>query len=128
MISVIANILFLSREGQSSIYILIDYINTAVDYKFSEMKNKLAVFDFDYTIKEQAPGLVNAGGLAKLFPNQELPKEYLKILKEQGLAPFCSAVGKAANELEGITKDDVINAVTNDGHLVEGVLNYLSNS
>ena len=128
MISVIANILFLSREGQSSIYILIDYINTAVGYKFSEMKNKLAVFDFDYTIKEQAPGLVNAGGLAKLFPNQELPKEYLKILKEQGLAPFCSAVGKAANELEGITKDDVINAVTNDGHLVEGVLNYLSNS
>ena len=92
------------------------------------MKNKLAVFDFDYTIKEQAPGLVNAGGLAKLFPNQELPKEYLKILKEQGLAPFCSAVGKAANELEGITKDDVINAVTNDGHLVEGVLNYLFNS
>ena len=84
----------------------------------SATKKKLAVFDFDYTIKEQAPGLRNAGGFGTLFPNKELPKEFLQIFQEHGIEKFAVAVGKAVNEL-GKTKQEISDALANEGDLVK---------
>ena len=45
---------------------------------FSKNKNKLAIFDFDSTIKEH-PKEITYGGLSKLFPNKELPENIMTI-------------------------------------------------
>ena len=87
-------------------------------------KPKLAIFDVDFTIKEHGAGtpkdfLINAMGFSKLFPNGKLPEEFFTIYKEKGLSNFGRAVGAAVNEL-GKTKNEIIDAMTNDGHLIKG--------
>ena len=89
------------------------------------MKPKLAIFDVDFTIKEHGTGtakdfLINSMGFAKLFPNGKLPQEFFTIYKEKGLSSFGKAVGAAVNEL-GKTKDEIIDAITNDGELIKGM-------
>ena len=90
------------------------------------MKNKLAIFDVDFTIKEHHGDGSKDGvfrsplGFAKLFPNEKLPEELFTILKENGYHSFILAVVTALNKL-GKTKNDVIDALANDGHLVKGM-------
>ena len=89
------------------------------------MKPKLAIFDVDFTIKEHGAGtpqdfLLSAMGFAKLFPNGKIPQELLTVYKEKGLSSYGKAVGAAVNEL-GKTKNEIIDAITNDGTLIKGM-------
>ena len=87
------------------------------------MKTKLAAFDFDFTIKEYGSMknvVYQVFGLAKLFPDKRIPEEYLKILKEGGQwGQYFKTVQEAVNDL-GVTKNEVIEAIANDGNLIEG--------
>ena len=88
------------------------------------MKSKLAIFDVDFTIKEHGAGtakdfLNSANGFAKLFPNGKIPEEFITLFKEKGLNSYGTAVEAAVNEL-GKTKNEIIDAMTNDGHLIKG--------
>ena len=94
------------------------------------MKPKLAIFDVDFTIKEHGTGtakdfLLSANGFARLFPNGKLPEEFITLFKEKGLNIYGEAVEAAVNKL-GKTKNEIIDAMTNDGLLIKG--NELSNS
>ena len=90
------------------------------------MKPKLAIFDVDFTIKEhhgdgRKDGVFHSPlGFAKLFPNGKLPAEFFTVLKEKGYHSFVLAVVAAVNKL-GKTQNDLIDALTNDGHLVKGM-------
>ena len=42
------------------------------------MKKKLAIFDFDSTIKEHEHGFT-LGGRSKLFPGQQIPEDLFKL-------------------------------------------------
>ena len=95
-----------------------------------KMKPKLAIFDVDFTIKEHGTGtakdfLLSANGFARLFPNGKLPEEFITLFKEKGLNAYGEAVEAAVNKL-GKTKNEIIDAMTNDGLLIKG--NELSNS
>ena len=91
-----------------------------------KMKNKLAIFDVDFTIKEHHGDGSKEGvfrsplGFAKLFPNEKLPEEFFTILKEKGYHSFILAVVTALNKF-GKTKNDIIDALAKDGHLVKGM-------
>ena len=89
------------------------------------MKTKLAAFDFDFTIKEYGSMknvVYQVFGLAKLFPDKRIPEEYLKILKEGGQwGQYFKTVQGAVNDL-GVTKNEVIEAIANDGNLIEGTI------
>ena len=89
------------------------------------MKTKLAAFDFDFTIKEYGSMknvVYQVFGLAKLFPDKRIPEEYLKILKEGGQwGEYFKTVHEAVNDL-GVTKNEVIEAIANDGNLIEGTI------
>ena len=80
------------------------------------MKNKLAIFDVDFTIKEhhgdgRKDGVFHSPlGFAKLFPNGKLPEEFFTILKEKGYHSFTLAVVAAVNKL-GKTKNDLIDNI-----------------
>ena len=45
------------------------------------MKKKLAIFDFDSTIKQHGETFT-LGGRAKLFPNQKIPEEFFDVYNE----------------------------------------------
>ena len=90
------------------------------------MKNKLAIFDFDNTIKQHEPGFKNGGGMAQLFPNKEIPQDYFKIMFEKSFDDFCFTVIDAVNNFN-VTKKEIIEAVENDGYLINGMDQLLKN-
>ena len=83
------------------------------------MKKNLAIFDFDHTIKENGPTF-SYGGRAKLFPGQKIPEEIILKKAELTRSVFYEAVNDAFNSLN-YPKKDVIEAVANDGSLVNGM-------
>ena len=84
------------------------------------MKNKLAVFDFDMTIKQFAPGFT-CQGLSNLFPNQKIPSEILDIKKEMRWDDFSKYLIEKINQQLKMTKKDIIDSVANDGELITGM-------
>jgi len=67
------------------------------------MKSKLAVFDFDCTIRDNHPDLNWQMGVGHLFPEGELPKELWKIRQEFGHSAFRQQLISEVNKL-GVTK------------------------
>ena len=80
------------------------------------MKKNLAIFDFDNTIKQHSPKFKTAGGLAKFFPNEEIPLEIWKIMPKS-FDDFCMAVVEEVNRTK-VPKKDIIEAVENDGYFI----------
>ena len=71
------------------------------------MKSKLAVFDFDLTIRDPDPGNDYSYGVSHLFPGGKLPEELIEIRKKQGsktlfetLVPLVNKMGLTKKELE----------------------------
>lgn len=71
------------------------------------MKSKLAVFDFDLTIRDPEPGNDWSYGVGHLFPGGKLPEELIEIRKKQGskalkktLIPLVNKMGLTKKELE----------------------------
>ena len=71
------------------------------------MKSKLAVFDFDLTIRDPDPGNDWSKGVGHLFPGGKLPEELIEIRKKQGsktlfeiLVPMVNKMGLTKKELE----------------------------
>ena len=69
------------------------------------MKSKLAVFDFDFTVRDPDPGAWY--GVSHLFPGGQLPEELKEIKKNQGaksvfktLVPMVNKMGLTKKELE----------------------------
>ena len=93
----------------------------------NNMKSKLAVFDFDYTIKQPTPGYCL--GVSHLFPEKKVPEE-LEKNRDQGWDKFSRAVLSHVNDLEGITAEMLRDGMSNyNGNLVDGideVIRYLS--
>ena len=56
----------------------------------SKMKSKLAIFDFDHTIKNPRKGWQM--GVSHFFPDGEIPEDIHQIRKEQGWDSFCIAL------------------------------------
>ena len=56
----------------------------------SKMKSKLAIFDFDHTIKHPRKGWQM--GVSHFFPDGEIPEDIHQIRKEQGWDSFCKAL------------------------------------
>ena len=83
------------------------------------MKKNLAIFDFDHTIKEHGETFT-LGGRAKLFPGQKIPEEIMLKKSELSRSLFKDTVNDAFNSLN-YPKKDVVEAVTNDGSLVNGM-------
>ena len=54
------------------------------------MKSKLAIFDFDHTIKHPRKGWQM--GVSHFFPDGEIPEDIHQIRKEQGWDSFCIAL------------------------------------
>ena len=54
------------------------------------MKSKLAIFDFDHTIKHPTKGWQM--GVSHFFPDGEIPEDIHQIRKEQGWDSFCIAL------------------------------------
>ena len=48
---------------------------------YFNMKSKLAVFDFDLTIRDPEPGNDRSYGVGHLFPGGKLPEELIEIRK-----------------------------------------------
>ena len=86
---------------------------------FKKNKNKLAIFDFDSTIKEH-PKESTFGGLTKLFANQELPENIMSTFQEQGWDAAINSVFETVN----VTKKDVIEALANDGEIIKGYIDF----
>ena len=82
------------------------------------MKKKLAIFDFDSTIKQHGETFT-LGGRAKLFPNQKIPEEFFDVYNEVH-GTFYDLVNNAFNSLN-YPKKDVIEALENDGTIVDGM-------
>ena len=83
------------------------------------MKKNLAIFDFDQTIKEHGPTFTY-GGKAKLFPGQKIPEEIILKRAELGRSFFYKTCNDAFNSLN-CSKKDVVEAIANDGSLVNGM-------
>ena len=71
------------------------------------MKSKLAVFDFDLTIRDPDPEHDRQYGVGHLFPGGKLPEELSKIRKSKGnrifmetLVPMVNGMGLKKKELE----------------------------
>jgi len=83
------------------------------------MKSKLAVFDFDHTIKNPSPGWKM--GVSHFFPGGEIPEDLHQIRKEQGWDKFVKAVYSKVSEL-GLTKENLHDGfANNNGTLVDGI-------
>merc|ERR1712172_119577 len=74
---------------------------------YFNMKSKLAVFDFDLTIRDPDPGNDWSYGVSHLFPGGKLPEELIEIKKKQGsktlfktLIPLVNKMGLTKKELE----------------------------
>ena len=52
------------------------------------LKKKLAIFDFDNTIKQHAPGFSTGGGMAEFFPDKKIPVEFPPFNFDHLLVPF----------------------------------------
>ena len=63
------------------------------------LKKKLAIFDFDNTIKQHAPGFSTGGGMAEFFPDKKIPVEFFQVWKDQGFDAFCSTLISETNKL-----------------------------
>jgi len=83
------------------------------------MKKNLAIFDFDHTIKEHGPTFTY-GGKAKLFPGQKIPEEIILKRAELSRSFFYETCNDAFNSLN-CSKKDVVEAIANDGSLVNGI-------
>ena len=96
------------------------------------LKKKLAIFDFDNTIKQHAPGFSTGGGMAEFFPDKKIPVEIFQVWKDQGFDAFCSTLISETNKLK-ISKDVLVKVVESDGELIKGkpeqfhAKNYISN-
>ena len=83
------------------------------------MKSKLAVFDFDYTIKQPKKGIHL--GLSQFFPGGDFPEELHQIRKEKGWDCFVNAVYNKVNEL-GLTKEQLHDGfANNNGEILDGM-------
>ena len=51
--------------------------------------------------------------------NGTLPEEFITVFKEKDLNIYGEAVEAAVNKL-GKTKNEIVDAMTNDGHLIKG--------
>ena len=58
--------------------------------------------------------------MAQLFPNKEIPQDYFKIMFEKSFDDFCFTVIDAVNNFN-VTKKEIIEAVENDGYLINGM-------
>ena len=74
---------------------------------YFNMKSKLAVFDFDLTIRDPDPGNDWSYGVGHLFPGGKLPEELIEIRKKHGskalkktLIPLVNKMGLTKKELE----------------------------
>ena len=88
------------------------------------MKKNLAIFDFDHTIKEHGETFT-LGGRAKLFPGQKIPEEIILCRSKYKKAElskknFYETVNNSFNSVN-CPKKDVIEAIANDGSLVNGI-------
>ena len=83
------------------------------------LKKKLAIFDFDNTIKQHAPGFSTGGGMAEFFPDKKIPVEFFQVWKDQGFDAFCSTLISETNKLN-ISKEVLVKAVESDGELIKG--------
>jgi len=88
------------------------------------MKKNLAIFDFDHTIKEHGETFT-LGGRAKLFPGQKIPEEIILCRSKYKKAElsksfFYETVNNSFNSVN-CPKKGVIEAIANDGSLVNGI-------
>ena len=83
------------------------------------MKSKLAVFDFDYTIKQPKEGIHL--GLSHFFPGGDFPEELHEIRKEKGWDSFVNSVYNKVNELD-LTKEQLHDGfANNNGEILDGM-------
>jgi len=67
------------------------------------MKSKLAVFDFDLTIRDNYPDRDWQMGVGHLFPEGRVPKELQKIRYKEGSRIFLDQIVASINKI-GVTK------------------------
>merc|ERR1712062_72500 len=100
------------------IHFIQEYQNRDIT-EYRNMKSKLAVFDFDHTIKNPNKGWKM--GVSHFFPGGEIPEDLHQIRKEQGWDKFTKAVYTKVSEL-GLTKENLHDGfANNNGTLVDGI-------
>ena len=83
------------------------------------MKSKLAVFDFDFTIRENDPDRDWQLGVGHLFPEGILPEEFQEIRQKEGSRIFIKQVSARINKI-GATKKQLEDGFAyNNGLLIE---------
>ena len=88
---------------------------------FSAMKSKLAVFDFDRTLKDDSPEEFGQWqmGVGHLFPEGRVPENLQEIRQKEGGRIFTQHVSAEINKM-GVTKKQLEDGFAyKNGHLVE---------
>ena len=82
------------------------------------MKKKLAIFDFDSTIKKTT---MEGGGLVVLLPDQKLTQEMIQCKLNKDWDGLRISVANELNSLNQVSKQDIINACAKEGQLIQHI-------
>ena len=80
------------------------------------MKKKLAIFDFDSTIKKTT---MEGGGLVVLLPDQKLTQEMIQCKLDKDWDGLRISIANELNSLNQVSKQDIINACAKEGQLIQ---------
>ena len=93
------------------------------------MKSKLAIFDFDHTLKQPSDAH-NKFGVANLFPDQTIPEEILQVRVEKGWDYFLAFLLNKVNDLNK-SKDEITASLDDQGYTInqmDEVMKYLAST
>jgi len=79
------------------------------------MKTKLAIFDFDSTVKKTT---MEGGGLVVLLPNQKLTPEMDQCRLNKDWDGLRVSIANELNRLNQVSKQDIIDASAKEGQLI----------
>ena len=82
------------------------------------MKKKLAIFDFDSTIKKTT---MEGGGLVVLLPDQKLTQEMIQCKLNKDWDGLRISIANELNSLNQVSKQDIINACAKEGQLIQHI-------
>ena len=86
------------------------------------MKKKLAIFDFDSTIKKTT---MEGGGLVVLLPDQKLTQEMIQCKLNKDWDGLRISIANELNSLNQVSKQDIINACAKEGQLIQHIDNTI---
>ena len=84
------------------------------------MKDKLAIFDFDETIKENVETAIGPK-IKDFFPNGTYPPDIQELVDAKNWDEYHYKLAAYISELQNVTKKDIIEAWNNGSDLVQGM-------